>query len=308
MNGPLNLGGLVEPLPTDETKTLPKRTRQPPEDEKKELARALANVRRLPNSANAHFTLAEIYCNLILWTNNVDMVKAAIREYKRVIEIEPKYSQAYFGLGETFAYAAIVAMPNPFTLESFPFTYYEQAVAYYKQAISIDPDYVEAHVGLGSAYRALDRSDDAIAEFKLAIRISPNSIEAHRLLADLYFFSMPFLEAIEPLKTLLLVVEPGDASVLCQACYYDELVVCYTTSHRAGEGIKFFEQLISIRGEEQIGEGGATKSTYAHYALGMMYVRSDDTKGALEQYKILKAQGKGTPAELAEKLFSEIYK
>lgn len=38
-----------------------------------------------------------------------------------------------------------------------------------------------------------------------------------------------------------------------------------------------------------------------------MYAHSGDAKAALDQYKILKAQGKGRPAELAEKLFSQIY-
>ena len=87
---------------------------------------------------------------------------------------------------------------------------------------------------------------------------------------------------------------------------YRGLLRCYKASGQLDVGITYFRKLIGSLGEKPVKEG--TTSTVAHYALGIMYAHSGNMKAALEQYKILKAQGKGRPADLAEELFNQIYK
>jgi len=206
-----------------------------------------------------------------------------------------------------------------------------------KQAIRLDPDFVDAHVGLCRDYALLERFGDAIAECQLAIRINPAFERAFRILGAVYLSAERYDDAVRAYQSAARLNPNSDstykyiADVYKEAKRYDQAIInyqhsirlnsteafdslvdCYVKARRISEGILYFTRLISILGKDRIGDDGQSKSTQAHHALGMLYVRSRNRKAALEQYKILKSQGsghpEGEPAKLAEKLFNEIYK
>lgn len=123
-------------------------------------------VKQSPDWEDPHYVLA-------LSLTELNKLKEAIEEYKRVIELaikdEPKIlsfynmGNAYLDLGE-----------------------YQKAVDSYKQAIKLDPTLSKPHNNLGLAYAALGRLAEAQAEFAEAVRLKPDYAEAHYNLGVAY--------------------------------------------------------------------------------------------------------------------------
>lgn len=295
-----------------------------------EIEKALENLRKQPESPTAHFKLAETY----LRVGQLDeaLLDSAIQEYKRVIQIDPRFLRAYVGLAEAYQWLSFRRNSDH---------YREAAVEANKQAIRINPDFVEAQVGLCKAYSGQSRYDEAVAACRLAIRINPTFVAAFTNLGDVYLVSKRFDDAVKAYQAasrlepnspfhylgigevyqsagrydlaivnfqhsirLFLLNDPNKGGYHST---YERLIECYTESHRFADGIAYFRRLVPTLGEERI-----HKSTLAHHALGVLYARSGNKKSALEQYKILKSQAsdhpESEPAKLAEELFNEIYK
>jgi tetratricopeptide (TPR) repeat protein len=304
-----------------------------------EIDKALENERKQPESPTAHFKLAETYFNV----GRLDevLLDNAIQEYKRVIQIDPRFLTAYVGLAEAYQWLSSRRNRD---------NYLEAAVEANKQAIRINPDFVEAHVGLCKAYSAQSRYDDAVAACRLAIHIKPTFVAAFTNLGDVYRVSKRFDDAVKAYQAASRL-EPnspfhyiGIGEVYQSARRYDlaivnfqhsirlfllndpnfggydmtyeRLIECYTASRRFPDGIAYFRRLVSTLGDKRIGSDfeywSGIKSTLARHALGLLYARSGNKKSALEQYKILKSQGSGYPegqtARFANELFNEIYK
>jgi tetratricopeptide (TPR) repeat protein len=317
-----------------ETTTQPKRKLALSPYVKEEITKAIDRVHKQPNSADAHFMLAEIYRRKDIYEGVSS--EDAIKEYKRVIQINPEHAQAYFGLAELHRTASFASASIP--RENLRNAERETAIRFYRESIRIDPDYTDAHVGLCTTYSYMGRHDEAIAACRLAIRLNPKGDRSYVALGDVYRRAKLFDNAVNAYKaaaalnpywsSYYFIGEVYEDTDRCEQAipYYQQaisrdmpvvtgsvsespyraLLRCYADSGHLEEGIGYFKQLILSVGEKRLREG--TTSTVAHYALGMMYAYSGDTKAALDQYKILKAQGKGTPAEFAGELFSELYK
>jgi hypothetical protein len=89
---------------------------------------------------------------------------------------------------------------------------------------------------------------------------------------------------------------------------HQRLVDCFVQLDRLSFGIEYFRGLALSLANTKAPFRDYPASIWPHFVLGMLFVHSNDTKAALEEYKVLKAQGKGKPAELAEELFNAIYK
>jgi len=87
----------------------------------------------------------------------------AIHYFKKAIEKNPRYAEAYFYIG--YCYGKLGR--------------FREAIEAHKQAIRIKPDDADAHHGLGVSYDRLGRLTEAIEAFKQAIRIKPDSADAH---------------------------------------------------------------------------------------------------------------------------------
>jgi rhomboid protease GluP len=109
-----------------------------------------AIVKHDPNSAQAHFALAQAYFSR-------EKYPQAESEFKRVLELQPQASRARFDLGLVY-----LSEKRP-----------EDAKAAFQQMIAANPNDADAHYGTGLALADEDKQQAAIEEFKTAIRLGP---------------------------------------------------------------------------------------------------------------------------------------
>lgn len=88
--------------------------------------------------------------------HNKGMYDEAIAEYKKAIEINPEYSDAYYNLGLAYFYGKKM---------------YDEAIAAYKKAIERRPGFAKAHYGLGTTYYRKGEYSLAIEHYDKAIEL-----------------------------------------------------------------------------------------------------------------------------------------
>lgn len=81
----------------------------------------------------------------------------AIEDYRKAIELDPTYADAYNNLGNALRSANQGA----------------EAIQNYQKAIDLDPNHVDAYNGMGNMMLENRRIDDAIANYQKAIEIDP---------------------------------------------------------------------------------------------------------------------------------------
>lgn len=156
-----------------------------------------------------------------------DGFEKAIEYFKKAIEIDPNYAQAYAGIAVSYS-----DLPNYSTFlpsEAYPLAKeaalkaleiddeiaeahtalgliksdYEWdwagAEKEFKQAIELNPAYETAHHWYAFLLTYLGRSDEAIAEIRRAHELDPLSLAVNRNLGFLYYLSRRYDEALEML-------------------------------------------------------------------------------------------------------------
>ncbi|MEG4403688.1 tetratricopeptide repeat protein [Microcoleus sp. MON2_D5] len=108
-----------------------------------------------------HFTLGNTLLEL-------GQLERAISCYRRAIQLQPSYADAYHNLGEVLSVMG----------------QWEEAIAAYRQAIDLNPNFDAPHYGLGKAWASLDRREEAIACYRRAIELNPNLVQAYQSLGD----------------------------------------------------------------------------------------------------------------------------
>lgn len=108
-----------------------------------------------------HFTLGNTLLEL-------GQLERAIACYRRAIQLQPSYADAYHNLGEVLSVMGQC----------------EEAIAAYRQAIDLNPNFDAPHYGLGKALASLDRREEAIACYRRAIELNPNLVQAYQSLGD----------------------------------------------------------------------------------------------------------------------------
>ncbi|MDD5495878.1 MAG: tetratricopeptide repeat protein [Candidatus Omnitrophica bacterium] len=107
--------------------------------------------------ARKQISLPEFYYNL----GHAYLVRKrwgkAIRQFNKVIKINPDFAYAYNSLGYIFW-----AKGN-----------YPAAIRKFKEAAAKNPDYMEPHFNMGLAYYYLNQLEDAYGEFKKALELDP---------------------------------------------------------------------------------------------------------------------------------------
>lgn len=129
---------------------------------------------------------------------------AAIAEYKRAIELDPRLEHPHNGLGSVYSDQgkyddAIAEYKRAIELDStdaFPhnglgYVYYQQgkyddAIAELNRATELDPKLALSHNRLGIVYSGQSKYDDAITEYKRAIELDPKLAYQHNNLAEIY--------------------------------------------------------------------------------------------------------------------------
>lgn len=112
-------------------------------------------------TAEEHFTLG----NTLL---EFGQLEKAISCYRRAIQLQPSYADAYHNLGEVLSVRGE----------------WEDAIAAYGQAIELKPNYEGSHYSLGKVWASLDRREDAIACYRRAIELNPHFAQAYQSLGE----------------------------------------------------------------------------------------------------------------------------
>jgi len=121
----------------------------------------------------------------------------AVREFRKAIEIDPEYIEAYNNLGYTLLKQEL----------------YEEAIDTFVKGIKKDGNYADLHHNLGYAYFSIDKYGEAIREINNAIEINEDYVAAIFSLCLVYLKSgdnenqdcdlAPIPERIEKIKQLL---------------------------------------------------------------------------------------------------------
>ena len=85
--------------------------------------------------------------------------KDAEIHFKKAIELDPKYAEAYANLGALYA----------------KFKEYDKAIKLYQECIKIKPSYAGAYTNLGNALNKTDRHEEAVYFHKMAISLDDKS-------------------------------------------------------------------------------------------------------------------------------------
>lgn len=148
----------------------------------------------------------EAYFNLGVYYNEKGREDEAIEQFKKAIEINPRYTQAHNNLGIAYTNKgmfdkAIYEYERAITINPrherahynlgvvcFKQGDFDQAVVRFKNAIALNPNYAKAHYNLGNTYDKKGLWDNAITEYKKALALNPRYAEACNNLAVIYCF------------------------------------------------------------------------------------------------------------------------
>ncbi len=98
--------------------------------------------------------------------------KEALKEFQKAIKINPKYGEAYVGLGDAY----------------FALGMNDSGIAQYIKFVELNPRKVEGLNRLGNAYKLLGRYKDAVEQFNKVLAIEPRNAEAYRNLGYTYYY------------------------------------------------------------------------------------------------------------------------
>ena len=105
--------------------------------------------------------------------NNREALERAEGYYRKALEFDPEYAQAYAGL-------AGIYWDKNVRREYFSKNYLDSARILAELALTYDNDEAEANVILGDYYREKGDGESALQEYNKALRVNPNSWEAYR--------------------------------------------------------------------------------------------------------------------------------
>jgi tetratricopeptide (TPR) repeat protein len=127
--------------------------------------------------------------NLGVYFYNQREIPKAIHAYKKVLEMDPAYIEAYNNLGIIYQ-----------ELGDF-----ENALKVYQKSIEINSQYEKAYNNLGILFYLKDRYEEALEAFQKALAINPNNIESYINCGILFKKRGEWGEAIESYKKALAI-------------------------------------------------------------------------------------------------------
>ncbi len=185
--------------------------------------------RRLEQRGTANVEAYQAYLKgLYFWNKREkDAYRKALEHFSQAIEIDPKYAQAYVGLGHAHAYLGghDLASQNESMAK-------QRAAA--RKALELDESLAEAHTSLGLIAMNSDWNwVEAEREFKRAIELNPNYATAHAWYGEFLAFMGRFKEGEaeirrgQELDPLSLSINTDVAKVYTLARRYDEAIAQY---------------------------------------------------------------------------------
>jgi adenylate cyclase len=146
-------------------------------------AEELANLKK-PTAANVE-ALEEFFWGRATYGSvSKQENEAARKRYRRAIELDPNFAEAYAALALTYLddWRRRWGISREEAIS--------QAIDLAQKAIQIDPSVPQAHFALGYIYLYVHKGHDlAIEEAKKALALDPNYADGYALLSSAYFFS-----------------------------------------------------------------------------------------------------------------------
>jgi len=119
----------------------------------------------------------------------------AVQLFQKSIELDPRYADAYAGLGEACATLYQLFERNDVWLD--------KAIEACLNAVMYDAALSEAYAALGLAYFHKNSFDQALTASQKAIDLDPNNFTAYWLLGRIYHMTDRDKEAVDPLKRVV---------------------------------------------------------------------------------------------------------
>jgi len=177
----------------------------PPPIPKKEEA-ATPSVRAGQEDGKDHLLTTEIIhsFNLGVSSHNRGEMAKAIQAYRKVIEIDPNYIEAYNNLGiiyqemgdlesalKTYQRAIEINPKYEKGLNNIGILLHlrgedEKALEAFNKVLAINPNHIESHINLGTLHKKRGQSEKGIESYQKALAINPHHGETHYNLGLLY--------------------------------------------------------------------------------------------------------------------------
>lgn len=252
-------------------------------------------------------------CNLrarnFLYQRTKKSMNFAIQLFQKAIELDPRYADAYAGLGETYSSLYQDVERNEAWLD--------KSIEASLKALMYDATLPEAYAALGLGYYSKRLFDDAVTASKKAIELDPNNFLGYWILGRIYNNTDRYTESVN-LFHKVLELNPDFYSV------YGDLQIVYG---RMGEkekyqrilqqGLATYERYLSQHPDDsrghmyyatdlaQVGRKEEAKEQAAKaielspddplmlYNAGCFYAQMGDTKAAIQSLRDAIAVGYG---------------
>lgn len=135
-------------------------------------------------------------CNLrardFLYRYNKNHLEFSIQLFQKAIELDPRYADAYAGLGQAYGTSFQLFERNTSLLD--------KAIEFSLKAIMYDPTLPEAYAALSFAYYNKEQFDEGIEAGKKAIELDPNNFLGYWILGRIYIVKDKSAEAVDVFK------------------------------------------------------------------------------------------------------------
>ncbi len=143
----------------------------------KDIAKFVSEMRLPHGNPDSHYLLASYY-------HESGRHKVAIKEFKKVILIDPGYVKAYNGIGVSYDQLG----------------YSAKAVEYYKKALDLNPELDYVLNNLGYSYIIQGKPEDAIDILEKAVNLNNHNKQIHNNLGLAYANTGQFMKAFNEFK------------------------------------------------------------------------------------------------------------
>ncbi len=117
---------------------------------------------------NANY--AQAYNNLGIAFHKLNKIDTAIKNYKKALSLKKDFAEALNNLGNAY-----IDFDKP-----------KDSLQYFNKALEFNPSYAEAYNGMGAANEKLGNKNDALKDYQKATEIRPDYAEAYNSLGTLY--------------------------------------------------------------------------------------------------------------------------
>ena len=190
-----------------------------------------------PDNAVLHRDVAVLYMT-------ADRTAAAIRHYRRSIELDPASPTAHYNLATLLAAGGTL----------------DEAVRHFRQAVALRPAHAAAHNNLGAVLRALGRVAEATPYFERAVALDASNAAAHNNLASALASTGRAADAVRHYRRALALEPDGVESLMSLAWI---LATDADAGRRAtGEAVSLAERAADLTGRRDVNVLAALAAAY----------------------------------------------